>query len=285
MEGQNVTVEGVATTSTLSRSLRAAQVTFRHVAEPVVNLLYPAVCIGCGAEPRDGSGEALCEACRQAVPCIGSRRCVRCGHPIGPHAEPRTACPACPPSRHFRQAVAACRYEGLVRDMVLGLKYARDLSLLEPLSCLLIAQLREEPFMQIVDVVAPVPLYWAGRLSRRFNQAELLARRVTKHFSLPLSVGDFRRIRRTRPQAELTRPQREDNLRGAFRVHRPERLTGRTVLLVDDVVTTCATAVECSRTLRRAGAKAVYVAAVARTVVDSSPLPPEPMEDSRGEAG
>ena len=261
--------EAAPAITTPGRSVTTAPAaTFRCVFGPVIDLLYPPACLGCGAAPDGDPDQTLCAACREALPYIGQQRCVRCGHPVGPHAEVRTACPACPPTRHFHQAVAACCYKDVVSEMILKLKYGRDISMVEPLARLLIRQLRDEPFMESVDVVVPVPLFWRGRLKRRFNQAELLARRVADSFSLPISVGDFRRIRRTRPQTALTRTQREENLRGAFRVHRPERLRDKAVLLVDDVVTTCSTAAECSRTLRRAGVNKVYVGSVARTVFE-----------------
>jgi len=118
--------------------------------------------------------------------------------------------------------------------------------------------------MQDVDVVVPVPLHWLRRIRRRFNQSGDLAEAVGKRFGLSLRAGVLRRVRPTRSQVGLTATQREDNVRGAFRVLRPQEVRERRVLLVDDVLTTGATCSECARTLRRAGAKRVYVAALAR---------------------
>ena len=109
-----------------------------------------------------------------------------------------------------------------------------------------------------------MPLTRARKAERGFNQSEILARAVAKRFGKTLSVGNLRRIRHTISQAVLPRSRRADNIRGAFRVRKPDRLEGKVVLLVDDVLTTCHTAAECSRTLIRAGVKRVYAASVAR---------------------
>jgi ComF family protein len=118
--------------------------------------------------------------------------------------------------------------------------------------------------------VIPVPLHRSKLRQRGFNQAELVA-----HLALKLSSARDRyllcsdgleRVRETQSQTGLTRHQRRENLRGAFRVKHPEQVSGREILLVDDVFTTGTTASECARILRRAGATRVWVATVARTL-------------------
>ena len=107
-----------------------------------------------------------------------------------------------------------------------------------------------------------------------FNQAELIARAALKRLAMSgieLAADLLVRQRITVSQIGLTRPQRAENIRGAFRVHRPEKITGRSVLLIDDVLTTGTTASECARVLRRAGAEKVWVATVARTLKQTVP--------------
>ncbi|HEY1526528.1 MAG TPA: ComF family protein [Candidatus Angelobacter sp.] len=120
--------------------------------------------------------------------------------------------------------------------------------------------------------VIPVPL-WAGkRQTRGFNQAEMIARAFLafqSSSSIQLDMSILARTRETASQTGLTRHQRRANVRGAFAVLRPEKIKGRSILIVDDVMTTGTTAGECARVLRRAGAKEVFVATVARATKEA----------------
>jgi len=133
----------------------------------------------------------------------------------------------------------------------------------------------------------PVPLF-AGKLRQRgFNQAELIARAALKlgpgQEQLTLEPSALERVRETQSQIGLTRHQRRENLRGAFRVADPRTVSEREILLVDDVFTTGTPASECSRVLRGAGASRVWVATVARTLkheVQAVSFRPDETEES-----
>jgi ComF family protein len=147
------------------------------------------------------------------------------------------------------------------------------------------AGLERDMFDHSAILIIPVPLFNAKRHQRGFNQAELIARAALKchpepaHFRL---VPDLlQRTRDTHSQIGLTSHQRRENLRGAFAVTRAAEVTGRDVLLVDDVYTTGTTSAECARVLRRAGARQVWVATVARTLKLASKY----AEDERVEGG
>jgi ComF family protein len=117
-------------------------------------------------------------------------------------------------------------------------------------------------------LVVTVPLHRSKRRERGFNQAELIARAALKNKGLPYEL-DADVLERTRPtvsQIGLTRSQRVENIRGAFRVRHLNQVVGRSIVLVDDVLTTGTTASECARVLRKAGAEKVLVATVARTL-------------------
>jgi ComF family protein len=135
-------------------------------------------------------------------------------------------------------------------------------------------------------VVIPVPLYPVKQRQRGFNQSEMIAHVALKlssrkGFRHGLRADILVRARETKSQIGLTRHQRRENLRGAFRVAKPEAVSGREILLVDDVFTTGTTASECARVLRRAGATRVWVATVARTLkADAQSALLEPDTDS-----
>jgi ComF family protein len=188
-------------------------------------------------------------------------------------AFPDTRCRICqsaPPP--FERAVAYGSYHGALRDLVHLLKFdqvrpaANELGrrLAETIAAL------DPSLPEGKIVVVPVPLHKSKQRQRGFNQAEMIVRAALERLAHPerfeLLARTMARVRDTGSQIGLTRHQRRDNLRGAFVVHDASQIGGRTVLLVDDVYTTGATAAECARVLRRAGAAHVFVSTVGRTL-------------------
>jgi ComF family protein len=232
----------------------------------VLDLLYPQDCLACGGGMPRAPACLLCERCRSALPLIGPWHCPQCGDATGPFAEGAAACPSCAPRQGmvFRGAIAACRFEGPAREMVHRLKYSGDTRAVEWMGREMALRARKTPWWPAVEVIIPVPLHWTRRFTRRFNQSELLARALSRDSRPPCAPELLRRTRRTPAQVTLEPAAREQNVKGAFAASHPERVKGRTVLLVDDVMTTCATARECARVLRNAGARATYVAVFAR---------------------
>jgi ComF family protein len=116
------------------------------------------------------------------------------------------------------------------------------------------------------DLLIPAPTHPSRVRERGFDHTAELARHLAKRIELPLELGNLIKIRATPSQVKLTRAERLKNLEGAFSVRKPERVKDKTVLLLDDVITTAATTEECARTLKAAGAREVWVAALARSV-------------------
>ncbi len=202
--------------------------------------------------------------------------CSICGERVfscyaGQEADGLRRCPICRRiERPFGRAVAYGSYDGGLRELIHLLKYNGVRPAANVLGRMLaeaIAGLEPE-FGPGEILVIPVPLYRGKRRQRGFNQAELIARAALKYQAgqLDLVTGILERTRDTHSQIGLTSHQRRENLRGAFAVARAAEVTGREVLLVDDVYTTGATAAECAGVLRRAGAAQVWVATVARTL-------------------
>jgi ComF family protein len=151
-----------------------------------------------------------------------------------------------------------------LRVLVHELKYRGRRRVAERLADRLAAEPTAWLLLSPDAVLVPVPLHPGRRWERGFNQAELLARALARRSGLPHEARALRRRRPTTPQTGLTAAGRRRNMAGAFLVRRPDLVAGRTVVLVDDVVTTGATAMACARALRQAGARAVRLLTVAR---------------------
>jgi ComF family protein len=207
----------------------------------------PQRCPGCGASAAPE--RLLCEACRAAIPRVSFALCTHClargREPAGCNAHPgRAVWPSWLYDERAACVVHALKYEGR-RGLAPGL--AAELA-------------RVVPAAPRADLVMAVPLHSARRRERGYNQAGLLAEALAGTIGVPLLEGGIERARDTRPQARLDPRSRRANVAGAFRVRNPGWLEGRTILLVDDVVTTGATFEACLEALGRAGARASGVA-------------------------
>jgi len=230
-----------------------------------IDVLLPPLCIGCGIEV-DAPGR-LCAACWERAAFLAPPWCARCGFPFEVDPGPDALCGACtrePPD--FDRARAVLRYDDGSRPLVLGLKHG-DRTEWAPAFGGWMARAGAELLAE-AEMVAPVPLHWTRLAQRRFNQSALLARAIGRASGVAVVPDLLVRRKRTASQGGLTRIQRRDNVRGAFVVRpaRREALRGRRVVLVDDVLTTGATATMCARTLHRAGAAGVDVLVLARVV-------------------
>ncbi len=255
----------------LSRPLRGLKL----AAAAALDLLWPPVCPACGTGLEPGERDPLCARCRLALPLIRGRTCTRCGTPLGPFEDDRDGrnCADCGGMNLvFKRAAAAGVYDGALAEVMKVYKYtarARGAHLAGFLAGLL-AETLDSPDCPLAareaEVLVPVPLHRSRRRARGFDQTAELARKLAPLLGLPLELGLLVKTRATESQMGLARATRLANIKGSFVVRRPERVAGKLVLLLDDVMTTCATAEECARTLRNAGAREVRVAVVCRTV-------------------
>jgi len=254
--------------------LRSAASGAALIARGVFTAFFPSDCRLCSTPLTNISRLPVCPNCLLAMAPLTGSTCEICGERLGsnPIVGSSQICFACQESRpHFIKAAAYGAYDGELRELIHLLKYEQ----VEPAAGVLGQMLSDaiHKLGPIADsiVMVPVPLHRSKRRHRGFNQAELIARAALKGHVFPCEL-DGNLLERTRPtvsQIGLTRPQRLENIRGAFRVRHLSRVAGRNVLLVDDVLTTGTTASECARILRRAGAEKVWVATVARTLKES----------------
>ncbi len=241
--------------------MTAARTCMRALAD----LVLPEMCAACAGHAA--AVDNLCSDCGKALlEMVALPYCPRCGSTIGPHIPIRedgcSACPAVLP--RFSQVVRLAPYAPPLRGMIHELKYRMRQSMLRRVGKLLAQALATRCGENLPDLAMPVPMHWRRRIWQGYNHAGLLAGAVAAELDLPLG-DELVRVRNTPPQTSLSRTRRIENLHGAFGVTSKANLTGATVLLVDDVTTTGATANEAARTLLEAGASKVILAVVAKT--------------------
>jgi ComF family protein len=237
-------------------ALRAARATARQV----IDFALPPRCPGCAAIVPDP--HLFCLTCWQALQFLGEPCCTRCGLPFPFQTGDAAECAAClatPPL--FDRARAAVAYGEISRVVALKLKYGRRPGLAETLARLMQRHAQG-------DLLAPVPLHRWRIWTRGYNQSALIAAALARRTGLPVELGLLQRIKGTPPLRGMGRRERALAVRGAFRLADAARPTvaGRTVILVDDVFTSGATANACARALKRGGASAVNILCWARVV-------------------
>lgn len=211
----------------------------------------------------------VCESCLGRVqPLELVAYCERCQRGLSPAVETSGEAPLCgdcrAPETSFDHLRAFGAYDPPLRDLIGLLKYQGVRSLAGWLGAWLALVPKRYPEVAAADLVLPVPLHPRRQRARGYNQAELLARELGRSLGLPVKTRLFLRTEDTPSQTGLTRAQRVENVRGAFRTH--DKLDRKRILLVDDVCTTGATVDACARALKRAGAQSVEVVTLARVV-------------------
>ena len=230
----------------------------------VQHLIYPGCCLLCG-HPLLAEQTHFCALCRQELFTDPESTCPRCAGTVGPFAVIDGRCHACRnESFAFEQVLRLRRYDGLLREVILRLKYQRGEGLAELLGECWAKEAAARFAALHVDSIVPVPLHWRRRWRRGYNQSASLCRGLATRLSVPSHTSWLRRVRHTPRQTTQTPAERKANVRGAFRARPGAPLAGRAVLLVDDVMTTGATANEAARALRAGGASRVIVAVLAR---------------------
>jgi ComF family protein len=234
----------------------------RHSLAAISDLLLPPLCLSC-REPL-ASHDALCFKCWSDIDFIRAPLCDRLGLPMPFDTGGimiSAAAAADPPPYDRARAVAA--YSGQMRELIHALKF-RDRHDLSALFGRWLAEAGKE-LIREADVIVPVPLSRWRLLSRRFNQAAILSQDVALRAKLDYEPLALTRVKRTPSQVGLTRRERQENVAGAFRVAPRflHRISGRNVILIDDVITTGATVGACAKALKRAGARRVDVLALA----------------------
>jgi len=231
--------------------------------EGLLSLFYPPHCTLCQRETA--AGVHLCAPCAEGAKRIEAPFCQRCSQPFDGAITGTFTCSNCGDRRfHFDCAVAPYLAKGPVREFVHRFKYNKQYHLRHQLAEWAAAALEDDRLRTpAFDALVPVPLHATRQRERTFNQAEAIARELSRRAKVPMWRA-LCRTRYTTTQTRLDREERMENLHGAFRVRQPSLVLDRHLILVDDVFTTGSTVEECARALRAAGAASVRALTVAR---------------------
>lgn len=246
--------------------MASARTLIRHLGRAALDLLLPPHCLTCDA-PVGAPGQ-FCAECFSQANLIAEPCCARCGTPFASRGEggAEGLCPQCeaaPPP--WEQARAVFRYDALSRRLVLPLKYADRTELAAALAPLMAHA--GAALLARAEVLVPVPMHRSRLIARRYNQAALLARALSRRSGVPVAPDALCRTRATAALAPLGAAARAETIAGAFalRPGREEKIAGRRVLLIDDILTSGATCRACAQALLAADARAVDVLVAART--------------------
>lgn len=239
-----------------------------HRTYMLTNRLLPTSCLLCGCDLK---GELLCAGCALDLPHLeqAGQLCQQCSLPFASEGAFCGHCLHKPPA--FSHSVIPFSYQYPLDFLIQSFKYRANLSAGRALAQVLAAQVYhhyQETHWPWPDLILPVPLHWTRRWQRGFNQAELIGQELAHRLNIPLQTRLCQRRQRTSSQKGLSRIERQKNLRNAFVIapKAQEKLQRKCVALLDDVVTTTATARTISDLLIGGGASEVHVWALARTL-------------------
>jgi len=231
--------------------------------QSLINLIYPLVCVNCGCrlEPQTKPSH-ICQSCFALIKRNIPPFCVKCGRSlIDSGCASSIICSACKNKNYiFDRVWSACKYEDIIKELIHMFKYQRKIYVKD-----IFEELIKEFFDSFkmcfaeVDCIIPIPLSSARYREREFNQAQIFAETIGQILAKPVLVNILCRTKNTKPQAYLNEQQRQDNLNGCFTIRNFSQISQKNILLVDDVLTTGATASEAAKALKSFYVKKIIV--------------------------
>lgn len=228
----------------------------------LLDIIFPPVCLACRRKLSTLSADkAVCPGCWGTIKKNTPPFCYSCGRHLDIKRSAKNICPGCMSKPlHFDRAVSPCRYDGIVKELIHEFKYKHKLRLGGTLSGMMIDFIKDYDVpMDLVDIIIPMPLHGSRLREREFNQSEVLSGYISREFNKNLLTGSLIRRRMTKTQTGLETEERFSNVQGCFAIRQPETIVKKNILLVDDVLTTGATASEAALTLKKQGAGVVFV--------------------------
>lgn len=239
----------------------------KRILTGLADLIFPPGCLACDAIIDHHENLPICPSCFSKIKFITSPLCVCCGIPFSGTDESNHLCGNClisKPSFSFARAVGI--YEATFLEVIHKFKYRGKIAVGKIMGRLMAEY--DCPSLRISEftLIMPVPLHSKRLRERGFNQSVILGREIARRFLIPLDFLTLNRHIDTVSQIHLGKKERESNVRGAFEVTHPEKISDRKIILVDDVYTTGSTVRECARVLMKNGATSVAVLTLARAV-------------------
>jgi ComF family protein len=237
----------------------------KKLSQAFLHIVMPPTCISC-ADIVEIQGQ-ICGKCWGEIKFIGKHKCHACGLPFEFDMGKGAYCQHCLAHKPvFKKLRAVCKYDGIGRQLAARLKFHDKTHLAGSMAQMMFNAGGE--VLKYADIIAPIPLHRTRKFFRKYNQSALLAQELAKKTkdSVDYQPNLLKRIRATTPQTKLNYAQRQKNVADAFAVHGDVR--GKTILLIDDVMTTGATMNACARALKAAGAKRVNGLVFARVTVN-----------------
>lgn len=219
----------------------------------LVDFIFPNRCPCCDKFIK--WDKLICDDCISNFPVIEEKICIKCG---------KTTC-ICETKPHYDYCFAVTYYEGIIKEGIIKLKLKNGINFAEYFANQLSQILIENEVINTIDIVTAVPMAKKNKSERGYNQAEVLAKFISKEINKPFNNKILKKIKKDLSQHKLTYTERREAVKGAYDINFSNYIKGKTVLICDDVITSSATLNECSRILKQHGARKVICAVIATT--------------------
>ncbi|MDR3048901.1 MAG: ComF family protein [Elusimicrobiota bacterium] len=236
----------------------------KNFIQKLISFIFPIVCSSCGADLPPLSQTRICPKCKENLPKIKGLVCQKCGISLPDGGEFCFVCRKNPKEHSFDKMRSVYSYKDNIRKLILNFKYFERTYLSKDFVSDMVETFKSEPAFKDIDLIISVPLNILRRLKRGYNQAQILAEGLSQALGKPQNARILYRKKMTKAQFKLTKQERRENIKDSFYVQNPSLLKNKTILLIDDIATTGATASACAKTLKKAGSKKVFVLTVAR---------------------
>jgi ComF family protein len=230
----------------------------------ILNLLYPALCRAC-YKKIDGLNRNICDECARKIKERLPPFCAKCGRQLRGDPELIAICPDCEKDNpYFDRAWSACYYEGVLKGLIHDFKYKKITSLSKDFTDLIINFMKKYNIGSGSQVILSIPMHPNRFFRREINHSDVLARDLARGLGISYSCNALKKTKDTPLQSKLKREARIKNLYSSFSLKNSSVARDKSILLVDDLLTTGSTVNECSRTLKNAGARYIEVITLAR---------------------
>ena len=239
---------------------------FKILFDKLINFIFPATCPIC----KDNvlSNNDLCPDCWNKINWISSPKCYKCGYPFPANLdrEKFMLCPDCIKNKSNLDMIrSSCEYDSFSREIILAFKYSNTFRYNKLISGSMIRNLKD--IDDKIDLIVPMPLSYLRLIKRGYNQATLIAKPIAKHLGVKIDINSIKRKYKESTKGKNFK-ERKENVKNVFKVVNKNKIEGKSILIVDDVMTSKSSLEELAKTLKKAGANKIFAVTFARTVID-----------------